>query len=96
MENPEQYNQYQVARQNGAYEMLKKALGEMQPDDLVEMVKASGLRGRGGAGAPTGHEVGLHAERADAHPAQLPHLQRGRERAGTFNNREIWSETRTS
>src|SRR4026207_1956250 len=35
------------------YDGLKKALG-MQPNDVIEMAKASGLRGRGGAGVPTG------------------------------------------
>src|SRR3954471_9314427 len=35
------------------YDGLKKALG-MQPNDVIEQVKASGLRGRGGAGFPTG------------------------------------------
>ena len=37
----------------GGYKALKKAL-DMSPEDVVEIVKASGLRGRGGAGFPTG------------------------------------------
>ncbi len=37
----------------GGYEGLKKA-NTMEPADIVEAVKASGLRGRGGAGFPTG------------------------------------------
>ena len=36
------------------YEALRKAVTTMQPNDVIEMVKASGLRGRGGAGVPTG------------------------------------------
>ena len=35
------------------YTALPKALG-MSPDDVIDEVKASGLRGRGGAGFPTG------------------------------------------
>ena len=37
----------------GGYEGLRKALG-MSPKDVIDEVKASGLRGRGGAGFPTG------------------------------------------
>lgn len=41
------------ALENGRYEALKKAF-EMGPDAVIDEVKASGLRGRGGAGFPTG------------------------------------------
>jgi len=44
---------YEVYRENGGYKSVEKALS-MQPDDITEEVKASGLRGRGGAGFPVG------------------------------------------
>src|SRR5690349_18560320 len=44
---------YEVYRREGGYRSVEKAL-KMAPIDIVEEVKKSGLRGRGGAGFPTG------------------------------------------
>jgi len=48
----------------GGYAALVKALYEMAPEDVIQSVKNSGLRGRGGAGFPTGRkwESGRRAE----------------------------------
>lgn len=49
--NPERIEEY-IARDG--YVALAKVLGEMTPEEVIEEIKASGLRGRGGAGFPTG------------------------------------------
>jgi len=47
-------NTLAVYREKGGYRAVEKALKTMSPEDVVEEVKKSGLRGRGGAGFPTG------------------------------------------
>jgi NADH-quinone oxidoreductase subunit F len=50
---------------NGGYSALAKALERADPKWVVSEVKASGLRGRGGAGFPTGHKWELLASQKD-------------------------------
>ncbi len=47
-------NNIEIYKQNGGFRALEKAVTTLQPKQVVEEVKASGLRGRGGAGFPTG------------------------------------------
>lgn len=44
---------------HGGYETAKKVLATQQPEEVIEEVKKSGLRGRGGAGFPTGVKWGF-------------------------------------
>ncbi len=59
--DPESIDEYEEA---GGYRALRKALFEMTPAAIVEEIKASGLRGRGGAGFPTGIKWSLAAAAA--------------------------------
>lgn len=71
----------------GGYEALKKVLRTMKPEDVIAEIKASGLRGRGGAGFPTGLKWSFM-------PAKLP-IQKylvcnsDEGEPGTFKDRDI-------
>src|SRR5216110_300877 len=60
--NIEHIRLYDVYRQRGGYTAVEKALKSMSPDQVTEEVKRSGLRGRGGAGFPTGMKWGFLAK----------------------------------
>ena len=57
--NPEDIDEY-ISR--GGYEAIAKVLGEMTPQQVIDEITKSGLRGRGGAGFPTGVKWGLCAK----------------------------------
>ncbi|MFC2018401.1 NADH-quinone oxidoreductase subunit NuoF [Chloroflexota bacterium] len=65
--NPERIEDY-LAR--GGYRSLKKVLFEMTPEEVIAEVKGSGLRGRGGAGFPTGMKWEF-CRKADGSPKYL-------------------------
>ena len=71
----------------GGYDALKKVLRTMKPEDVIAEIKASGLRGRGGAGFPTGLKWSFM-------PAKLP-IQKylvcnsDEGEPGTFKDRDI-------
>ena len=74
----------------GGYQGLKKVLGGMTPDSVKELVKASGLRGRGGAGFPTGLKWTFLPK---DHPGPVYFcLNADESEPGTFNNRILMEE----
>lgn len=58
MSSPNQYD-IQTYETNGGYQAIRKAIPQIKPADITEMVKQSGLRGRGGAGFATGVKWGF-------------------------------------
>jgi len=51
--NPLDVDEY---RQRGGFQALRKCLTKMSPGEIIQEIMASGLRGRGGAGFPTGQK----------------------------------------
>jgi NADH-quinone oxidoreductase subunit F len=76
----------EVYRQNGGFEALRNVVTTMQPDQVTDVVKASGLRGRGGAGFPTGMKWAFIDKK------NFPHYvvaNADESEPGTFKDREI-------
>jgi len=69
---------------NGGYQAIRKAVGQIKPEDLIEMVKQSGLRGRGGAGFSTGMKWGFVPK--DRNPKYLV-CNADESEPGTFKDR---------
>ncbi|CAN5770709.1 NADH-quinone oxidoreductase subunit NuoF [soil metagenome] len=78
---------YEVYRREGGYRSVEKALKTMTPDEVTEEVKKSGLRGRGGAGFPTGMKWSFLAK-----PEGIPRylvVNADESEPGTFKDRYL-------
>jgi NADH-quinone oxidoreductase subunit F len=73
-------------RAKGGYEGLRAALG-MTPAEVIDVVKSSGLRGRGGAGFPTGVKWSFVPQDTGKPIYVVANFDESE--PGTFNNREI-------
>ncbi|HEY4954475.1 MAG TPA: NADH-quinone oxidoreductase subunit NuoF [Gemmatimonadaceae bacterium] len=73
-------------KKRGGYKALEKALG-MQPAEIVNLIKESGLRGRGGAGFPTGMKWSF-MKPGDGKPHYLC-CNADESEPGTFKDREL-------
>ena len=73
-------------RAEDGYAGWRKALTTMTPDEVVEQVKAAGLRGRGGAGFPTGAKWGFIPK---APGAKYVAVNADESEPGTFKDREL-------
>ncbi len=71
---------------NGGYQALPKVLHEYRPEEVIEMVAASGLRGRGGAGFPAGRKWGF-MPKGDVEKYVCVNTDEGE--PGTFKDREL-------
>ena len=78
---------FEVYRKNGGYKSVEKALKTLTPDQIVEEVKTSGLRGRGGAGFPTGMKWSFIDKKSD-NPRYLV-CNADESEPGTFKDRYL-------
>jgi len=77
--------EYDVYRANQGYQALEKAVS-MKPSEVIDVVKASNLRGRGGAGFPTGVKWSFIPQ---AEPVKYVTVNADESETGTFKDRQI-------
>lgn len=78
-----------VYQKQGGFEAFKNAVTNQQPGEIIDIIKASGLRGRGGAGFPTGLKWSFMDQK------NWPHYvvaNADESEPGTFKDREIIEE----
>ncbi|ALW83903.1 NADH dehydrogenase [Hymenobacter sedentarius] len=88
--NVEGIDTFEVYRKHGGYRSVEKALKTMTPEEVVEEVKKSGLRGRGGAGFPTGMKWSFLAK-----PEGVPRYlvcNADESEPGTFKDRQLMAK----
>jgi len=79
-------NEFDVYKKNGGFEAFTNAVKNMKPGDVTQIIKDSGLRGRGGAGFPTGMKWSFIDNK------NWPHYvvaNADESEPGTFKDREI-------
>jgi NADH-quinone oxidoreductase subunit F len=79
-------NLIDVYKQNGGFAALEKAVKSMEPGEVTDVVKNSGLRGRGGAGFPTGMKWAFMDKNSWPHYVVA---NADESEPGTFKDREI-------
>ena len=79
-------NQIETYQQQGGFVSFQKAVSSMQPAEVTDLVKASGLRGRGGAGFPTGMKWSFMDNKSWPHYVVA---NADESEPGTFKDREI-------
>jgi len=75
----------------GGYETIPATLGKVAPGEIIEMVKASGLRGRGGAGFPTGMKWGFVPK--DSPKPKYLVVNADESEPGTYKDRELMTRS---
>src|SRR3546814_16183433 len=70
-----------------------KALLDIGQAEIIERIKASGLRGRGGAGFPTGLKWSLLPKAPQPGPPSFPAINTDQSNTGSSNDREITPPT---